>query len=76
MKKILLATNKILKHSFAKYIYNSIDHLSELLRHEDWDITNLALEILYTLVNRINPNMRNTKAHKNQQLCEKLLVLL
>lgn len=65
----------ILNSASSKSLYNSISELLTILDDSNWLLVYKSLKLIHILVNRVNPIIKETKAHSNSELTNKLYVI-
>lgn len=69
---VLHFTTLLIEHSFSRHLYNSVEHLTELLSSENMDIVLAVLNLLYMFSKRSNFIPR-LPLSKKEPLLRKLL---
>ena len=72
---LLAKTCLLVRHANSKTLYNSLDQLIQTLDYDSWEVVYQTLSVLHLLVNRISPTIKNTKAHSNPEVSNKLYVI-
>ena len=71
----LSKTYILIEHTAYKDLYNSVEELTQCLDLSNWQVVFEALKVINLLVIRVSPSNRNSKAHRNPELAEKLYCL-
>lgn len=75
LETLLSKTLILLSSSSSKSLYNSVPELVKILDFSSWTLIYQVLQVIHLLVNRVNPIIKETKAHTNPELVHKLYVI-
>lgn len=72
---ILDFMHSLLRKARNKSVFNSVEHLIQILKLDCWELVNKSLKVVVALVDKAYTYREETKAQQSKELAEWLLII-